>query len=224
MLRVDGIRVAIKGIVILRGVSLEVPPGGLVGLVGRNGAGKTTTLKSIIGILPPAAGTISLDGADLHSVPGHRRAQLGIGYMPEDRRLIGMLTVEDNILMPAWAGRLPKVEERLSYIYDVMPPVAAMADRPASALSGGQQKLVSLARAVMNGTKLLLLDEPFEGLAPAMGESLAGTIRRLQNDGASVLIAESDLRRLSFVEEIYTIERGEIVQQSSLKASNAHPG
>ncbi len=217
ILRVDGIRVVIKGIVILRGVSLEVPPGGLVGLVGRNGAGKTTTLKSIMGILPPAAGTISLNGTDLHSVPGHRRAQLGIGYMPEDRRLIGMLTVEDNILMPAWAGRLPKAEERLSYIYQVMPAVAAMAERRASALSGGQQKMVALARALMSGTKLLLLDEPFEGLAPAMGESLAGTIRRLQNDGASVLIAESDLRRLSFVQEIYTIERGEIVQQSALK-------
>ncbi len=217
MLRVDGIRVVIKGIVILRGVSLEVPPGGLVGLVGRNGAGKTTTLKSIMGILPPAAGTISLNSTDLHLVPGHRRAQLGIGYMPEDRRLIGMLTVEDNILMPAWAGRLSKAEERLAYIYQVMPPVAAMAERRASALSGGQQKMVALARALMSGTKLLLLDEPFEGLAPAMGESLAGTIQRLQNDGASVLIAESDLRRLSFVQEIYTIERGEIVQEAPSK-------
>ncbi len=214
MLRVDGIRVVIKGIVILRGVSLEVPPGGLVGLVGRNGAGKTTTLKSIMGILPPVAGVISLDGADLRSVPGHRRARGGIGYMPEDRRLIGMLTVEDNILMPAWAGRLPKAEERLAYIYRVMPPVATMAERRASALSGGQQKMVALARALMSGTKLLLLDEPFEGLAPAMGESLAETIRRIQQDGVSVLIAESDLRRLSFVQEIYTIERGEIVQQS----------
>ena len=214
MLLVDGIRVVIRGIVILRSVSLEVPPGGLVGLVGRNGAGKTTTLKSIIGILPRAAGTISLDGTDLLSVPGHRRAQLGIGYMPEDRRLIGMLTLEDNILLPAWAGKLPNAEKRLSYIYHVMPPVAAMAERPASALSGGQQKLVALARALMSGTKLLLLDEPFEGLAPAMGERLADTIQRLQKDGASVLIAESDLRRLGFAEEIYTIERGEIVQQS----------
>jgi len=213
MLRVDGIRVVIKGIVILRGVSLEVAPGGLVGLVGRNGAGKTTTLKSIVGILPPAAGTLSLDGADLLPVPGHRRALLGIGYMPEDRRLIGMLTVEDNILMPAWAGRLPKAEERLAYIYRVMPSLAEMADRRASALSGGQQKLVALARALMSGSRLLLLDEPFEGLAPAMGERLAETIQRVRNDGVSVLIAESDLRRLSFAKEIYTIERGEIVHR-----------
>jgi branched-chain amino acid transport system ATP-binding protein len=213
MLRVDGIRVIMKGFVILRGVSFEVPSGGLIGLVGRNGAGKTTTLKSIVGILPPAAGRISLDGTDLLSVPGHRRAQLGIGYMPEDRRLIGTLTVEDNILMPAWAGKLVAAEERLSYIYQVMPDVGTMARRRASALSGGQQKMVALARALMSGTKLLLLDEPFEGLSPAIGEKLAATIRRLQKDGVSVLMAESDLKRISFAETVYTIERGEIVQQ-----------
>ena len=213
MLRAHGVRVVIKGIVILRNVSLEVPRRGLIGLVGRNGAGKTTTLKSIIGILPAAGGAISLDGTDLLSVPAHRRAHLGIGYMPEDRRLIGMLTVEDNILMPAWAGTLPKAEERLSYIYDVMPPIAAMAGRHASALSGGQQKLVALARALMTGTKLLLLDEPFEGLAPAMGQRLAETILSIKKDGASVLIAESDGNRINFADAIYTIERGEIVQR-----------
>ncbi len=201
-----------KGFVILRGVSFEVPSGGLIGLVGRNGAGKTTTLKSIVGILPPAAGRISLDGTDLLSVPGHRRAQLGIGYMPEDRRLIGTLTVEDNILMPAWASRLVTAEERLSYIYQVMPDVGTMARRRASALSGGQQKMAALARALMSGTKLLLLDEPFEGLSPAIGEKLAATIQQLQKDGVSVLMAESDLKRISFAETIYTIERGEIVQ------------
>ncbi len=211
MLRVDGVRVIIKGFVILRGVSFEVPPGGLVGLVGRNGAGKTTTLKSIMGILSPAAGRISLDGTDLLSVPGHRRAQLGIGYVPEDRRLIGTLTVEDNVFMPAWVGKLAAAEDRLSYIYRVMPDVGSMAKRPASALSGGQQKMVALARALMSGTKLLLLDEPFEGLAPAMGEKLAATIQQLRNDGVSVLMAESDLKRISFAEKIYTIERGEIV-------------
>jgi branched-chain amino acid transport system ATP-binding protein len=210
MLRVDGIQVVMKGFVILRGVSFEVPPGGLVGLVGRNGAGKTTTLKSIVGILSPIAGRISLDGADLLSVPGHRRAQLGIGYLPEDRRLIGTLTVEDNLFMPAWASKLA-AEERLSYIFRIMPDVGTMARRRASTLSGGQQKMVALARALMSGTKLLLLDEPFEGLAPAMGEKLAATIQQLRNDGVSVLMAESDLKRISFAEKIYTIERGEIV-------------
>ncbi len=214
MLQVDGICVTIKGFSILRGISLEIPAGGLIALVGRNGAGKTTTLKSIMGLLPITSGVIRLDDTDLLYVPGHRRALFGIGYMPEDRRLIGPLTVEDNIRMPAWASRLAHSEQRLAYIYEHMPEVAALAQRRASALSGGQQKMVALARAVMSGTKLLLLDEPFEGLSPAMGEKLAGTIQALQQGDLAVLIAESDVRRLRFAEKIYTIERGAIVHQA----------
>jgi branched-chain amino acid transport system ATP-binding protein len=211
MLTVHGMRVTIKGFSILRGVSLEIPSGELIALIGRNGAGKTTTLKSIMGLMPVVAGEVALDGMDLRRVPGHRRAALGIGYMPEDRRLIGSLTVEDNIRMPAWASRLEHGEARLAYIYEKMPEVAALARRRASALSGGQQKMVALARAVMSGTKLLLLDEPFEGLSPAMGEKLAGTLQDLQQDNLAVLLAESDVKRLSFAKKIYTIERGEIV-------------
>jgi branched-chain amino acid transport system ATP-binding protein len=214
MLQVDGLRVTIKGFVILRGISLDVPPGGLIGLVGRNGAGKTTTLKSLMGILPVSAGSIRFDGDDLIQVPAYRRAQLGIGYMPEDRRLIGALSVEDNILLPAWASGLEDGDQRLSSIYQLMPDVRELARRKASQLSGGQQKLVALARALMSGTKLLLLDEPFEGLSPAFGEKLAGTIRELQRAGLSVLMAESDLKRISFCDTIYTIERGEIIQRA----------
>jgi branched-chain amino acid transport system ATP-binding protein len=214
MLQVDGLRVTIKGFVILRGISLDVPPGGLIGLVGRNGAGKTTTLKSLMGILPASAGSIRFDGDDLIRVPAYRRAQLGIGYMPEDRRLIGALSVEDNILLPAWASGLEDGHQRLSSIYQLMPDVRELARRKASQLSGGQQKLVALARALMSGTKLLLLDEPFEGLSPAFGEKLAGTIRELQRAGLSVLMAESDLKRISFCDTIYTIERGEIIQRA----------
>jgi branched-chain amino acid transport system ATP-binding protein len=212
MLRLDGVQVRIRGFVILRGITLDVPAGGLIGLVGRNGAGKTTTLKSVTGILPAAAGTITFDGSDLLRVPGHARARLGIGYMPEDRRLIGALTVEDNISLPAWASRLAGAPGRLEYIYRQMPDVKALAARRASQLSGGQQKMVALARALMSGTKLLLLDEPFEGLSPAMGEKLAGTIMDLQRDGLSVLMAESDQKRIGFAQTIYGIERGEIVQ------------
>jgi branched-chain amino acid transport system ATP-binding protein len=214
VLQVDGLRVTIKGFVILRGISLDIPPGGMIGLVGRNGAGKTTTLKSLMGILPASAGSIRFDGDDLIRVPAYRRAQLGIGYMPEDRRLIGVLSVEDNILLPAWASGLEDGHQRLSSIYQLMPDVRELARRKASQLSGGQQKLVALARALMSGTKLLLLDEPFEGLSPAFGEKLAGTIRELQRAGLSVLMAESDLKRISFCDTIYTIERGEIIQRA----------
>lgn len=212
MLTLQGVQVRIKGFVILRSITLSVPAGGLIGLVGRNGAGKTTTLKSIVGILPVAGGSMSFDGADLLRVPGHARARLGIGYVPEDRRLIGPLTVEDNISMPAWASRLEGADKRLAYIYQMMPEVKALAERRAAQLSGGQQKMVALARALMSGTKLLLLDEPFEGLSPAMGERLARTITDLQRDGVSVLMAESDQKRIGFVQTIFGIERGEIVE------------
>ncbi|HEV8440418.1 MAG TPA: ATP-binding cassette domain-containing protein [Methylomirabilota bacterium] len=215
MLKVEGLRVSIKGFSILRGVNLEIPSGGLIGLVGRNGAGKTTTIKGILGLVPVIGGSLALDGTDLREVPSHKRAKLGIGYMPEDRRLVGALSVEDNVLMPAWATRRSDERQRLEYIYDIMPDVPPMARRRASTLSGGQQKMVALARAVMTGTKLLLLDEAFEGLSPASGEQFARSIQALQRGGLAILIAESDDKRLSFVNRIYTIERGEIVQSAA---------
>jgi branched-chain amino acid transport system ATP-binding protein len=212
MLKVEGLRVSIKGFSILRGVTLEIPAGGLVGLMGRNGAGKTSTLKGILGLVPVTGGRIALDGTDLSKVPAHKRAPLGIGYMPEDRRLIGALTVVDNILLPAWATGRTDDRQRLQHIYDIMPDVPPLARRLASTLSGGQQKMAALARAVMTGTKLLLLDEAFEGLSPATGEKFARTIQALQREGLAILIAESDDKRLDFVDTVYTIERGEIVE------------
>ncbi len=215
MLRLGDIRVTIKDFIILRGISLDIPAGGLVGLVGSNGAGKTTTLKSVMGIVPVVGGGIHFDGEDLLQVPAHRRAHLGIGYMPEDRRLIGALTVQDNIMLPAWARNLDTADERLDYIYRRMPELSPLVKRRASMLSGGQQKMVALARALMGGTKLLLLDEPFEGLSPGMGAKLAETIQQLRQDGLTILMAESDAKRISFAETTYMIERGENVDGST---------
>ena len=213
MLKLEGVKATIQGADVLRGVSLAVPRGGLVALVGRNGAGKTTTLRSVMGLLPLLAGRISVDGVDLAQIPAFRRAQLGIGYMPEDRRLIGRLTVADNLLLPAWSGGAANASGRLEYVYALMPDLAALSARKAAQLSGGQQKMAALARALMSATKLLLLDEPFEGLSPGMGEKLAATIREVQRTGLSILVAESDVKRVGFVEQTYTIERGEIVRE-----------
>jgi branched-chain amino acid transport system ATP-binding protein len=213
VLNLEAVKVAIQGADVLRGVSLVIPRGGLVALVGRNGAGKTTTLKSVMGLLALMAGRISVDGVDLAQIPAFRRVNLGIGYMPEDRRLIGGLTVADNLLLPAWSGGAANAAGRLEYIYGLMPDIAALAARRAAQLSGGQQKMAALARALMSATKLLLLDEPFEGLSPGMGEKLAATIREVQRTGLSILVAESDVKRVEFVKQTYTIERGEIVQE-----------
>ena len=215
MLRVDGVRVTIKGFEILRGITLDIPGSGLIGLVGRNGAGKTTTLKSIMGIMPVSSGLIELDGQNLTQVPGHRRARLGIGYMPEERRLIGAHSVRDNLLMPAWATGREDENERLDYIYGLIPDLKTWAANKATQLSGGQQKLVALGRALMNGTKLLLLDEPFEGLAPALGQKLGEIIQGIRHEGLAILIAESDDKRLDFVEQMHTIERGEILHNGN---------
>jgi branched-chain amino acid transport system ATP-binding protein len=215
MLRVDGVRVTIKGFEILRGITLDIPGSGLIGLVGRNGAGKTTTLKSIMGIMPVSSGLIELDGQNLTQVPGHRRARLGIGYMPEERRLIGAHSVQDNLLMPAWATGREDENERLDYIYGLIPDLKTWAGNKATQLSGGQQKLVALGRALMNGTKLLLLDEPFEGLAPALGQKLGEIIQGIRHEELAILIAESDDKRLDFVEQMHTIERGEILHNGN---------
>ncbi len=215
MLQLEGVRVNIREFEILRGVSLAVPPGRIVGLVGRNGAGKTTTLKSIMGLVPVRSGVIRLDGHDLVQTPAYKRARQGVGYVPEDRRLIGTLTVEENILLPAWAMGLNGRTERLDLIYRLMPEVKELAGRRATLLSGGQQKMVALARSLVSGTKLLLLDEPFEGLAPALSQKLGGVIQALQQEeGLAVLVAESDLKLVSHLAgTIYTIERGEILAE-----------
>ncbi len=216
MLRVDQVTVKISGFTILRGLSLEVPSGTIVGLIGRNGAGKTTTLRSIMGLVGLESGRVELDGQDLTRLAAHERAKHGIGYMPEDRRLIPTLTVEQNIFVPAWARSIPGSDERLGTIYARMPEVKALATRPATQLSGGQQKLVALARCFMSGTKVLLLDEPFEGVAPALAQRLVTAVRELSEaqEDLSILLCESEFKwpRL-LASRIYMIERGETTEE-----------
>jgi branched-chain amino acid transport system ATP-binding protein len=209
MLQVEAIHVAIQSVVALRGLSLQVSDGRMVGLVGRNGAGKTTLMRSIMGHLSPSQGRIVFDGHDLAGVPRHGRAALGIGYMPEDRGLVPELTVQENILVPVWVNRSLKEGERLDFVYQVLPELREMRERRALLLSGGQQKLVALARALAVGTRLLLLDEPFEGVAPALSKRLAEVIAGLKGSQVSVLIAQSDLnhsRRI--VDSEFVVERG----------------
>jgi len=208
MLRVADLDVSIGPIPILRGASLSVNEGEMCGLIGRNGAGKTTLLRALMGALP-AQGKAELGHVDLLALPPHRRVQHGIGYMPEDRRLVPEFTVEENIRLPTWSTRADGVDERLEWIFGIMPEVARFASRRALELSGGQQKLVALARALMAGTRILLLDEPFEGLAPALARRLGEVLANLKSEGVSVLIAESnEVHVLDLLARAYRIERG----------------
>ena len=209
MLTIESLHVSIESVQVLRGLSLTVSEGTMVGLVGRNGAGKTTLLRTVMGHLAPSNGRIAFDGQDLRALPKHGRAALGIGYMPEDRGLVPSLSVEENILVPVWVSRSLRPAARLEFVYEVLPELKAMRERRALLLSGGQQKMVALARALAVGTRLLLLDEPFEGLAPALSSRLADVIGALRGSQVSVLISQSDLNHSrSLVDTEYVIERG----------------
>jgi branched-chain amino acid transport system ATP-binding protein len=211
MLRIDGLGVSIQTVSILRGVSMHVPTGRFVGLIGRNGAGKTTLMRAVMGILPAREGQIEFDHQPVNAMATHWRARAGIGYMPEDRRLVPDLSVEENVLLPAWAAGVDDPAERLAGIYKMIPEVKAFADRKALQLSGGQQKLVALARALMCGRKLLLLDEPFEGVAPVLARRLAEVIGQLKTEGLSIVLTESDLSHSRhLLDTVYHIDRGEV--------------
>ncbi len=209
MLKIEGIHVSIQSVVALRGLSLTVADGTMVGLIGRNGAGKTTTLRTVMGHLAPSQGRIHFAGQDLATLPKHARAELGIGYMPEDRGLVPELTVEENILVPVWVNKSLKVDQRLALVYKVLPELLEMKDRRALLLSGGQQKLVALGRALAIGHRCLLLDEPFEGIAPALSERISEVLASLKGKGLTVLMSQSDLNHShTLFDAEFVIERG----------------
>ena len=214
MLKVDRLDACIGPTQILRAIDLEVAAGSMCGLIGRNGAGKTTVMRTIMGLLGATAGRIEFEGQDLVPVDGHRRAHLGIGYMPEDRRLVPQLTTEENIMVPVWATHAANSRERLRWIFGLMPEVEEFRDRRASELSGGQQKFVAFGRALMAGTRLLLLDEPTEGIAPVFVGRMIEILNDLKAEGQAVLVAESnDVHISHLLDQTFVIERGSIVQK-----------
>ncbi|MFK4383761.1 ABC transporter ATP-binding protein [Bradyrhizobium sp. USDA 223] len=214
MLDFENVNVAIADAPVLRSVSFSLPPGATAALIGRNGAGKTTTVRTIMGFTK-ASGIVRLGGQDLGHVPPHRRPFLGIGYAPEDRRLFSAFTVEENILLPGRVAKLgaDEARRRLERTYSVLPELKELASRPAGSVSGGQGKMVALGRALMLGTRLVILDEPFQGLAPVLAQRYAEALRRLrsQDRDITLLITESNPKLLeTFADVTLTIERGEI--------------
>lgn len=212
MLQLDNIQVAIDAVRILRGVSLRVGEGEMVGIIGNNGAGKTTTLRAVMGLARLGSGRVAFKGNDISRLEPFRRARLGFGYMPEDRRLIPQLTVEENMALPAWENKALDATAGLALVYKLMPELLEMQQRKALLLSGGQQKMVALGRALVAGTELLLLDEPFEGVAPALAQRLIEVIANLREQGRSIIIAHSDLSHEGVaLDREYRIERGVII-------------
>ena len=210
MLSVSDLDVSIGPVPVIRKASLDLAEGEMCGLIGRNGAGKTTLLRALMGAIP-ATGKVRLGDVDLLALPPHRRVGFGIGYMPEDRRLVPDFTVEQNILLPSWTTPTDGVEQRLQWIFSIMPEVAAFRARSSLELSGGQQKMVALARALMAGTRMLLLDEPFEGLAPALARRLGEVMANLKGQRLSILIAESnEVHIADLLSRAFRIERGAV--------------
>lgn len=212
MLKIANLNVSIGPVAILRNVSLQLDEGEMCGLIGRNGAGKTTLMRALMGALS-ARGSVELEGVDLLREPAYRRVAQGIGYMPEDRRLVPEFTVEENILLPSWTAKISGVDERLKWIFSIMPEVARFRERRALELSGGQQKMVALARALMAGRRMLLLDEPFEGLAPAIARRLGEVLANLKAQSVSILLSESnEVHVADLLGRAYRIERGAVTR------------
>lgn len=216
MLSLNNVQVSIGGVCILRNVTFDVTQGKTTVLIGRNGAGKTTTLRAIMGLVGLSGGKIHLGSGDLSNSPAYRRAHAGIGYAPEDRRLVAELSVEENIKLPALALKLDKsdIRHRLEEVYSLLPELHAMRARPGGGVSGGQGKMVALGRALTVAHKVLMLDEPFQGLAPALALSYARTLGELRKrrPGLALLITESTPALLEAIaDRTLRIERGEVM-------------
>jgi len=233
MLEIKGLSAEIEGVQVLRKVDFALTEGATVALIGRNGAGKTSLLRAIMGFMTVTEGSITFDGRPILSMPPHERPRLGIGYAPEDRRLFSSFSIEENIRLPAEVMKVPAAEiaRRLEGIYQVLPELAELRHRAAAGLSGGQGKMAALARALMVGTRIILLDEPFQGLAPVLAQRYATALRALRDSHPDIalLITESNPSLLrSFAERAYAIERGEVTEvagglaASSLEAAGLH--
>jgi branched-chain amino acid transport system ATP-binding protein len=211
MLTIERLGVRYGGIVALNDVSIEVKQGESVLLVGSNGAGKSSLINSVIGLVPTASGRITFDGKDLAAVSCPARARLGIGYSPEGRRVFKSLTVTENVLSGTMGRPIADARKNLEWIQQTFPLLKERANQPANQLSGGEQQITAIARAVSTMPKLLLLDEPFLGLAPVWIGRISDAIRELQRRGTTILMTEQMARpALKLVDRAYIIRGGEV--------------
>jgi branched-chain amino acid transport system ATP-binding protein len=218
MLEVEGIHTFYGLSHILFGVSLRVEPGEIVCLLGRNGAGKTTTMKSIMGLTPPKQGSIRFKGEEITGKEPYLLARKGIGYVPDDRRIFADLTVGENLEIAARSSETGFAQWDKERVYELFPALKGIESRKGGCLSGGEQKMLAIARALMGNPELLLLDEPTEGLAPMLVQALEEQIERLRETGLTVLLAEQNVRSaLRLGDRGYIIDNGQIRYQGSIE-------
>ena len=212
LLEVKGLRISYGGINAVKGIDLRVEQGELVALIGANGAGKTTTLKAICGLLQPAAGSIHYRGADVTGAPSFNLVEQGLALVPEGRGVFGRLTVEENLEMGAYIRRdRAAIKRDIAHSYELFPRLQERRRQTAGTLSGGEQQMLAIARALMSQPKLLLLDEPSMGLAPLMVQRIFDTVRRVAAEGVTVLLVEQNVAvSLKLASRAYVLENGRI--------------
>ncbi|HEX2338177.1 MAG TPA: ABC transporter ATP-binding protein [Hyphomicrobiaceae bacterium] len=217
MLQLTDINAGYGGFQALFGVSLEVAAGEAVAVIGPNGAGKTTLLRVISGLLPPTSGRMVVEGRDFVAMPPHRIVEAGIAHVPESRRLFPRLSVQENLRMGAYiATARSRFSERLEYVYALFPRLRERSNQLAGTLSGGEQQMCAIARALMSGPKLVLLDEPSMGLAPVVVAQVFDLVRRIRSEGYTVLIVEQNVRQvLKVVDRAYLLEVGRVKAQGA---------
>jgi branched-chain amino acid transport system ATP-binding protein len=211
VLSVEALKSGYGRIVVLHGVSIEVAAGEIVALLGANGAGKTTLIKTISGVQPIFGGRIMFEGIPIEQVPAHRRVALGIAQVPEGRQLFPPLAVEDNLRLGAWTRTDTQIDAGLASVYELFPMLASMRRALAGTLSGGQQQMLAIGRALMARPRLLLLDEPSMGLAPMLVEQIFDVLQALKREGLTILLVEQNARAaLAIADRGYVLETGKI--------------
>ena len=213
MIRLEDIHTYFGKSHVLHGVNLHVAPGETVCILGRNGVGKTTTLRTLMKLVPPAAGRITFEDRDVTALPAHKIPRLGIGYTPQGRRIFPKLTVRENLEAAVLKGRIPS--QRLESVLEYFPVLKERFAQWGGTLSGGEQQMLAIGRALMTGPKLLVLDEPTEGLAPALIETLKEAIQSMNRNGMTILLVEQQVETaLAVADRIYLMEKGEVQHEA----------